>query len=709
MPEQIGYLKAIGLDYGWGPTACIEWLLEHIHIWMGIPWWAAIVVTAVAVRASLFPLFATTSDVTARQQALKDITDPLNKKMNEARIAGSTDLMMQARAELMAVYKQAGINAWKAFYAPVTQAVTGYCSWKLLRAMAALPVPGLETGGFLWLKDLTVADPFFIMPIAFGALIHLVSKAGGETGAMKQLSSLQRKFLLYILPSVAVIFTIAQPAAVQLSFFTASSLGMLQARILRSTAVRELLGLAPFVDQPGAQNQHPNIIDTTARVTSPGQLKWEPPTVQSSIAHAGKINEATVEKSPLDDLKKSYMETRKELKDFKDGIMKRAGFYQDNTQGRKQTKEPATEFSMPLDKFDGLELPAAADMHVHLRDGAMMETVTPTIRQGGVNTVYVMPNLVPPITTVPAALAYRARLQAIEPNVTFLMSLYLHPSITPETIIEAKKAGITGVKSYPAGVTTNSSAGVVDYAAFYPVFAEMERQDLVLNLHGELPASASPTTDGDGDITVLNAEERFLPTLRELHARFPGLRIILEHCTSAAAVAAVRACGPAVAATITAHHLYLTVDDVVGNAFHFCKPVAKLPADRRALLHAAAAAGPKFFFGTDSAPHPRSAKTGPGAAAGVFTQPYAVQLVVEALEKAVEKGWVAEEEVTAEALEGFLSGYGRKFYKVGDERGERVVVRRKGEKVVESVTHKEGEVEVVPFRKGEETWSVEWK
>ncbi|KAL1635871.1 dihydroorotase [Neofusicoccum ribis] len=339
MPEQIGYLKAIGLDYGWGPTACIEWLLEHIHIWMGIPWWAAIVVTAVAVRASLFPLFATTSDVTARQQALKDITDPLNRKMNEARIAGSTDLMMQARAELMAVYKQAGINAWKAFYAPVTQAVTGYCSWKLLRAMAALPVPGLETGGFLWLKDLTVADPFFIMPIAFGALIHLVSKAGGETGAMKQLSSLQRKFLLYILPGVAVIFTIAQPAAVQLSFFTASSLGMLQARILRNTAVRELLGLAPFVDQPGAQNQYPNIIDTTARVTSPGQLKWEPPTVQSSIAHAGKINEATVEKSPLDQLKKSYMETRKELTDFKDGIMKRAGFYQDNTQGRKQTKE----------------------------------------------------------------------------------------------------------------------------------------------------------------------------------------------------------------------------------------------------------------------------------------------------------------------------------------------------------------------------------
>ncbi|KAB2576702.1 putative dihydroorotase [Lasiodiplodia theobromae] len=360
---------------------------------------------------------------------------------------------------------------------------------------------------------------------------------------------------------------------------------------------------------------------------------------------------------------------------------------------------------MPLGKFDGLELPAAADMHVHLRDGAMMETVTPTIRQGGVNTVYVMPNLVPPLTTVDATLAYRARLQAIEPNVTFLSSLYLHPDITPETIVAAKKAGVTGVKSYPAGVTTNSSAGVVDYASFYPVFAEMERQDMVLNLHGELPPSASAA----GDITVLNAEERFLPTLRELHAKFPKLRIILEHCTSAAAIAAVESCGDTVAATITAHHLYLTVDDVVGNAFHFCKPVAKLPADRHALLRAAAQGGPKFFFGTDSAPHPITAKSGPGAAAGVFTQPYAVQLVLDAFEAAVTKGWLKEEEVTKENLEGFLSGYGRAFYKVGDERGERIVLKRQGEKVVDVVKHKEGEVEVVPFRKGQNTWSVAWK
>ncbi|KAK8153952.1 hypothetical protein BKA80DRAFT_210408 [Phyllosticta citrichinensis] len=368
-----------------------------------------------------------------------------------------------------------------------------------------------------------------------------------------------------------------------------------------------------------------------------------------------------------------------------------------------------------MDKLDGLELPAAADMHVHLRDGAMMETVVPTIRQGGVNTVFVMPNLVPPITTVDAALAYRARLQALEPNVTFLMSLYLHPDITPDTIKQAKAAGITGVKSYPAGVTTNSAAGVLDYEAFYPVFAEMERQNMVLNLHGELPPTASKK-DGqeDDDITVLNAEARFLPTLLTLHARFPTLRIILEHCTTAAAVDAVRTCGPSVAATITAHHLYLTVDDVVGNGLHFCKPVAKLPADRLALLRAAVSGESKFFFGSDSAPHPAAKKMGAeGApAAGVFTQMNAVQLVVEALEKGVEKGWLGESDVSRGKLEGFLSGFGRAFYggQAREREGKETIVLRRGEeRVPERLRHVKGEVEVVPFRRGEETWSVEWK
>lgn len=308
----------------------------------------------------------------------------------------------------------------------------------------------------------------------------------------------------------------------------------------------------------------------------------------------------------------------------------------------------------------------------------------------------------PPITTVEHALAYQARLQALEPNVLFIMSLYLHPSITPATIAAAAAAGITSVKSYPAGVTTNSAAGVVDYSLFYPVFSAMQDHDLILNLHGELPPAQG------ADITVLNAEAAFLPTLLKLHAAFPRLRIVLEHCTTAAAIAAVAACGPTVAASITAHHLYLTVDDVVGNCYNFCKPVAKLPADRQALLAAAVSRDPKFFFGSDSAPHPVAAKEERGRpAAGCFTQPYATQLVLDALELAVVRGMLAEEQVTEQGLADFLGNFGRAFYRVQNPGGERIVLSRGGERVVGVVAG--AGVEVAPFRAGEETWSVQWK
>ncbi|EHK96153.1 putative dihydroorotase [Glarea lozoyensis 74030] len=259
---------------------------------------------------------------------------------------------------------------------------------------------------------------------------------------------------------------------------------------------------------------------------------------------------------------------------------------------------------MPLEKFDGLELPASADFHVHLRDGDMMKTVVPTIRQGGVNTVYVMPNLVPPLTSAHEALAYKARLREIDPSINYLMTLYLHESITPAVIKGAKAQGIIGVKSYPAGVTTNSSSGVLSYEPFYPVFTAMETSGMVLNLHGECPS------DHTKNITILNAESNFLPTLKSLHAKFPKLKIVLEHCTTADAIAAVNACGPTVVGTITAHHLFLTVDDWADDPFSFCKPVAKWPSDRAALLTAAVTSKGKFFLGSDSAPHPVSSKKG---------------------------------------------------------------------------------------------------
>lgn len=283
------------------------------------------------------------------------------------------------------------------------------------------------------------------------------------------------------------------------------------------------------------------------------------------------------------------------------------------------------------------------------------------------------------------------------------MSLYLHPSVTPEVVKEAAAAGITGIKSYPAGVTTNSSAGVVSYEPFYPVFSEMERQNMVLNLHGEVPGSK------DNDITVLNAEEAFLPTLKDLHQRFPKLRIILEHCTTAAAVEAVKSCGPTVSATITAHHISLIVDDWAGDPHCFCKPVAKTPKDRDTLLRTVVSGNQKFFLGTDSAPHPAISKRGDKVAAGVFTQPYAVGYVLSALELGVERGVIKAEDVTQEKLVGFLGLNGRKFYGAEDKKGERVVLRQNGVKVQSLLKNADGSVEVVPFRRDQNIWSVEWK
>jgi dihydroorotase len=283
------------------------------------------------------------------------------------------------------------------------------------------------------------------------------------------------------------------------------------------------------------------------------------------------------------------------------------------------------------------------------------------------------------------------------------MTLYLSPEVTPSVIADAAKTGkIAGVKSYPKGVTTNSDAGVFDYTTFYPVFAAMEEHDLVLNLHGETPSSPGTGT------TVLNAEEKFLPTLLDLHQRFPKLRIVLEHCTTAAAVEVVKQCGPTVAATITAHHLYLTIDGWAGNPHCFCKPVAKLPSDRDALLAAATSGNPKFFLGTDSAPHPRSAKVGASngmIAAGVFTQPYAVQYVVSAFDQ-IRK---------LDKVRGFVADFGRAFYKTvekGWETAKEVdevrLVLEKNPSIAVAAEIGQGESVVVPFLAGDQLWSLSW-
>jgi dihydroorotase len=229
----------------------------------------------------------------------------------------------------------------------------------------------------------------------------------------------------------------------------------------------------------------------------------------------------------------------------------------------------------------------------------------------------------------------------------------------------------------------------------------MEEQDLILNLHGEVPPSPKDEPDiaVANSTTVLSAEQSFLPTLINLHQRFPRLRIILEHCTTAAAIDAVLSCGPTVAGTITAHHLHLTVDSWAGNAFNFCKPVAKLPSDREALIRAATSGNPKFFLGSDSAPHPESAKISKKAAAGVFTQPYLMSYVTEIFDRAGK----------LDRLAGFTSQFGRKFYQLEENADKATIVLSRRTVIVKDKIGGTGGDGIVPFRAGEKLeWEVTW-
>ena len=252
-----------------------------------------------------------------------------------------------------------------------------------------------------------------------------------------------------------------------------------------------------------------------------------------------------------------------------------------------------------------------------------MRSLVPSVKQGGCARVIVMPNLSPPITSSVQALDYWQHLTSIAPDVTFLMTLYLCDTITKDDLLAARdSAHVIGVKSYPKGVTTGSEAGVEDYSKFYHIFEAMQDLGLSLHLHGEVPGRS-----------VLTAEQEFLPELIKIHSAFPNLKIVLEHVSSAAAVEAVKNCGPSVAATITVHHLDLTVDQVLGNSVNFCKPVAKLDTDRDALREVVKSGNPKFFLGSDSAPHPKSKKGGCCAAAGIFTQPWLLAYLADTLER----------------------------------------------------------------------------
>ena len=338
-----------------------------------------------------------------------------------------------------------------------------------------------------------------------------------------------------------------------------------------------------------------------------------------------------------------------------------------------------------------LSLRRPDDWHVHLRDGALLQAVLPSTAAQFARAI-VMPNLSPPITTVAAAQAYRQRILAALPDgsgFTPLLTAYLTDTIDPAELERGFAAGVfTACKLYPANATTNSAAGVSDLAKLSAVFETLERIGMPLLIHGEVT---------DAEIDIFDREAVFIERhLEPLLQRHPGLKVVLEHITTAEAAAFVAASSANLAATITPHHLHINRNAMFRGGLRpdfFCLPVAKREQHRLALRAAAISGNPRFFLGTDSAPHPRHAKEAACGCAGIFNAPYAIESYALAF----------EQEEALDRLEAFASEFGPRFYGLPLNE-ERLTLVREAQLVPSRLHLNDAAgqaVELVPFHAGE--------
>ena len=330
------------------------------------------------------------------------------------------------------------------------------------------------------------------------------------------------------------------------------------------------------------------------------------------------------------------------------------------------------------------------DWHLHLRDGAALHTVVPhTAAQFG--RAIVMPNLKPPVTTAEQALAYKQRiLAAVPPGMSFepLMTLYLTDNLPPEEIARAKAAGVVAVKLYPAGATTNSDAGVTDLRKTYKTLEAMQREGVLLLVHGEV---TSP------EIDLFDREAVFIEQqLAPLRKDFPELKIVMEHITTQEAAQYVAEADQFLGATITAHHLLYNRNALFTGGIrphYYCLPVLKRETHRQALVAAATSGNARFFLGTDSAPHPAHLKEHATGCAGCYTAHAAIEMYAEAFDAAG----------ALDQLEAFASFNGPDFYNLPRNTG-RITLRK--ESWTPPASFAFGEAELKPLRAGE---ALPWK
>ena len=339
---------------------------------------------------------------------------------------------------------------------------------------------------------------------------------------------------------------------------------------------------------------------------------------------------------------------------------------------------------------DTISLTRPDDWHLHVRDGASLNTVVPhTAAQFG--RAIIMPNLKPPVTTVAQAVAYRERILAAVPaGMSFqpLMTLYLTDNLPAEELAHAREAGVVALKLYPAGATTNSDAGVTDIRKTYRTLEAMQRHGLLLLVHGEVTSQ---------DIDLFDREAVFIDTqLEPLRRDFPELKIVFEHITTREAAQYVQASSGYLGATITAHHLLYNRNAIFTGGIrphYYCLPVLKREVHRQALVEAATSDSTKFFLGTDSAPHPAHLKEHAVGCAGCYTAHAALELYAEAFDRAG----------ALDRLERFASFNGPDFYGL-PRNTDRVTLRR--ETWTPPASFRFGEAELKPLRSGE---SLAWR
>jgi len=341
--------------------------------------------------------------------------------------------------------------------------------------------------------------------------------------------------------------------------------------------------------------------------------------------------------------------------------------------------------------MDQITLTRPDDWHIHLRDGAALATTVPHAARSFARAI-VMPNLKPPVTTTEQALAYRERILAAVPDggaFQPLMTLYLTDRTPPAEILRAKESGhVYAAKLYPAGATTNSDAGVTSLESLYPTLEAMQQHDLPLLIHGEVT---------DSEIDIFDREHVFIDRhLIPITERFPELRVVMEHITTKEAADFVAGASRKVAATVTVHHLLLERNAMLAGGIRphlYCLPILKRSLHRDALVKAATSGNPKYFLGTDSAPHARPTKETACGCAGIYTAHAAIELYAEVFERAG----------ALDKLEAFAAFHGPDFYEL-PKNTERITLERRSWPVPDHFPFDNDTL--IPFRAGE---TIAWK